>query len=345
MVILGIETSCDETAVSLVRDDKTVLAHHVLSQLEEHQAYGGVVPEIAARSHLQHLTPLIKKTLQDASLSFDKIDGIAATCGPGLIGGVMVGVMVAKAIAVVHHKPFLAINHLVGHALTPRLTYDLEFPYLLLLVSGGHCQLVIVQSPIMFEVLGSTQDDAVGECFDKCARMMGLSYPGGPEVERMALQGNPTRFSFPRPLKGRKEGDMAYTFSFSGLKSAVRRQIEKLKVLTEQDKADLCAGLQQAIAESLKDRLYNALCHCGDRGQNLQAVVVAGGVAANQFLRDKLQTEAQEFDIPFLAPPIHLCTDNGEMIAWAGIEKLRLGLSDSLNFKPRPRWPIDKREL
>jgi N6-L-threonylcarbamoyladenine synthase len=338
MIILGIETSCDETAVALVRDDKTILSHHILSQLEEHQIYGGVVPEIAARSHLLHLGPLIQATLKEADIGFEDLDGIAATCGPGLIGGVMVGALMAKAIAAVHNKPFLAINHLAAHALTPRLTSDLAFSYLLLLVSGGHCQLVIVKSAVSFQVLGSTQDDAVGECFDKCAKLLGLPYPGGPAIEQEAKRGDAKRFSLPTPLKGKRGVELS--FSFSGLKSAVLREVEKLGSLTPQDVADLSASLQVAVGETLKDRLKNALEACRLQGQPLTAVVCSGGVAANVFLRDNLTQVAQAFDLPFIAPPIELCTDNGAMVAWAGIEKRWLGLEDSLDFKPRPRWPL-----
>lgn len=344
MIILGIETSCDETAVALVRDDKTILAHTLYSQLEDHQVFGGVVPEIAARRHLEHLQALIQQTFRKANLSPEKIDGVAATCGPGLIGGLIVGVMVAKSIAAVHHKPFLAINHLIGHALTPRLTANLEFPYLLLLLSGGHCQLVIVKSAFDFKVLGTTQDDAVGECLDKCAKMLGLAYPGGVAIEKAARQGNPYRFSLPRPLKGHREEGQDYNFSFSGLKSAVRREIEKLGEPSEQDKKDLCASLQQAISDVLQNRLQNALLFAQKAMFPLTAVVVAGGVAANQFLRQNLEKTAALFSLPFIAPPVALCTDNGAMIAWAGIEKLRGSQVDTLEFKPRPRWPLEIRE-
>lgn len=345
MIILGIETSCDETAVALVDDRGTILSHHVFTQLEEHKAFGGVVPEVAARAHLTLLAPLIKQTMIDAGIAFQDLDGVAVTCGPGLIGGVMVGVMMAKSIAAVQGKPFLAVNHLAGHALVPRLSHDLKFPYLLLLVSGGHCQILVVKSALEFDLLGSTQDDAVGECFDKCAKMMGLPYPGGPEVEKAAISGNAKRFAFPRPLKGRRDEGMACQFSFSGLKSAVRREIEKLQGLTKdtlssQDIADLCASLQQAVAETLVDRLINAFLLCQEQKIPLTALVVSGGVAANQFLRDNLERLAMGHQLPFVAPPLSLCTDNGVMIAWAGIEKMRLGAVDELNFKPRPRWPL-----
>tara|TARA_R110002095_G_scaffold173670_1_gene151046 strand:- start:519 stop:1553 length:1035 start_codon:yes stop_codon:yes gene_type:complete len=343
MIILGIETSCDETAVALVSDDRRILAHRVFTQLEEHEAFGGVVPEVAARAHLQLLDPLLRQTLKDADLSLIDIDGVAVTCGPGLIGGVMVGVMMGKSIAAVHNKPFLAINHLAGHALVPRLSHDLSFPYLLLLVSGGHCQIVIVKSALDFDVLGSTQDDAVGECFDKCAKMMGLPYPGGPNVEKAALTGDQKRFQLPRPLKGRIKDGMACQFSFSGLKSAVRREIEKVgDSFSPQDASDLSASLQLAISDTLRDRLKNALKQCKEGSQELTALVVSGGVAANEFLRDNLKELAQDFGLPFVAPPLNLCTDNGVMIAWAGVEKMQQGSVDQLDFKPRPRWPLNE---
>ena len=346
MIVLGIETSCDETAVALVRSDKTILAHHVFTQLQEHKAYGGVVPEIAARAHLSYLAPMVQDTLAEATINLKDLSGIAATAGPGLIGGVMVGIMMAKSLAAVHDKPFLAINHLIGHALAPRLTETLNFPYLLLLVSGGHCQLVVVKSPIDFTVLGTTQDDAAGECFDKCAKMLDLPYPGGPNIEIMARNARKI-YPLPTPLKGKKSPELACQFSFSGLKSAVRRLIEKESLITDQFKADVAASLQHAVAETLKDRLHNALQRVEDPSQgqplSLTAVVVSGGVAANQFLREQLGETAKKFGLPLVAPPLSLCTDNGAMIAWAGIEKLQLGLTDPLEFKPRPRWPLDER--
>ncbi len=347
MIILGIETSCDETAVALVDDKKNILSHQLFSQMEEHAVYGGVVPEVAARSHLKILAPLVEKTLKDADLSFNGLDGIAVTCGPGLIGGVMVGVMMAKSIAITHNKPFLAVNHLAGHALMPRMTENLAFPYLLLLVSGGHCQTVVVKSPVDYDVLGSTQDDAVGECFDKCAKMMGLPYPGGPHVEKQAQFGNPRAYDFPRPLWRRTDGGLGCQFSFSGLKSAVRRAIEKEMEKTKKEAlspeviSNMCASLQAAIADTLKDRLKNAFDVCQEKKYEISALVVSGGVAANVFLRQILEVLAAYKNVPFYAPPLDLCTDNGVMIAWAGLEKYRLGLMDSYDFKPRPRWPLD----
>ncbi len=340
MIVLGIETSCDDTAAALVDGERRIRANLVLAQLAEHRPYGGVVPEIAARSHLDHLDTLIARALADAELDFDDIDGIAATAGPGLIGGVFVGVMTGKAIAAARRLPFLAINHLEGHALTVRLTDHVAFPYLLLLVSGGHCQLVAVEGIGRYHRLGTTIDDAVGECFDKCAKMLGLAYPGGPALERAAQGGDPRRFDLPRPMLGRDTMD----FSFSGLKTAVRHRIADLSPedLTPESRTvrDLAASFQAAVADVLADRCTRALAafqaRCGRRGP----LVVAGGVAANQTLRDRLSEVATDGGTDLLAPPPALCTDNAAMIAWAGIERLRLGLRDPLDFAPRPRWPL-----
>ncbi len=344
MIILGIETSCDDTAAALVDSDRRIRANLVLAQIAEHRPYGGVVPEIAARSHLDHLDTLIARALAKAKLGFDDIDGIAATAGPGLIGGVFVGVMTGKAIAAARRLPFLAINHLEGHALTVRLTGrltgEVEFPYLLLLVSGGHCQLVIVEGVGRYHRLGTTIDDAVGECFDKAAKMLGLDYPGGPALERAAQGGNPERFDLPRPMLGRDTLD----FSFSGLKTAVRHRIVELGPdrLSAQLVTDLAASFQAAVSDVLADRCARALAvfqaRCGRPGP----LVVAGGVAANQTLRARLSDVAAANGTELLAPPPALCTDNAAMIAWAGIERLRLGLRDPLDFAPRPRWPLDE---
>ncbi len=337
MRVLGIETSCDETAVAIVDDGKTVLANCLASQVDEHRPYGGVVPEIAARSHLDHLDGLVKAALQDAQLDLRNLDGIAATSGPGLIGGVLVGVMTAKALASVHGKPFLAVNHLEGHALTARLTDDVAFPYLLLLVSGGHCQVLLVRGVGEYHRLGTTLDDAAGECFDKVAKMLGLGFPGGPAIEEAAKAGQPNRFSLPRPLKGREGCD----FSFSGLKTAVRHCVDGLPPgpLSTQDTADLAAALQLAIVETLVERMDHALAMA--RAAAPTAFVAAGGVAANSALRQALASMADSHGVPLVIPPPELCTDNGIMIAWAGVERLRLGLKDTMGFKPKPRWPLD----
>jgi N6-L-threonylcarbamoyladenine synthase len=337
MIVLGIETSCDETAVAVVRSDRAILGERVLSQLAEHRAYGGVVPEIAARSHLDHIDRLIAETMAEAKLDYADLDGIAATGGPGLIGGIIVGVMTAKAIAAVHTLPFMAVNHLEGHALTARLTDEVAFPYLLLLVSGGHCQLLIVEGVGRYRRLGTTLDDAAGEAFDKTAKLLGLGYPGGPAVEGWAARGNAKRFELPRPMLGRAGLD----FSFSGLKTAVRHLVEMLPQLDDQSRADIAASFQARVAESLADRTGRALRHCRADGVPLTALVVAGGVAANGALRAALAAVADEAGLPLVAPPPRLCTDNAAMIAWAGIERLRLGLTERFDFAPRPRWPLD----
>ena len=341
MRVLGIETSCDETAVAIVEAPAdggavgTILANVIYSQQTEHRRFGGVVPEIAARAHLERIDGLIEDALEAARLGLDDLDAIAATGGPGLIGGVMVGVMAAKGLAFARDKPFLAVNHLEGHALSVRLTEDVEFPYLLLLVSGGHCQLLTVRGPGDFTRLGTTIDDAVGECFDKTAKLMGLGFPGGPAVERLARDGDAQRFALPRPM-WRKPG---CDFSFSGLKTAVRQAVEKFDPDDAKARADLCASFQRTVGDVLGDRCANAL-----RAAPLPTIVVAGGVAANLYLRQRLEDVAAQHGARLVAPPVRLCTDNGAMIAWAGIERLRLGWTDGLDFKPRPRWPLDSRK-
>jgi tRNA N6-adenosine threonylcarbamoyltransferase len=339
MRVMGIETSCDETAVAIVEAPAAssapggrILANLVYSQLTEHRRFGGVVPEIAARAHLERIDGLIEEALATAGLDLAQLDGIAATGGPGLIGGVMVGVMTAKALAFAHDKPFLAVNHLEGHALSVRLTEDVGFPYLLLLVSGGHCQLLTVRGPGDFTRLGTTIDDAAGECFDKTAKLLGLGFPGGPAVERAAEGGDPQRFALPRPM-WRKPG---CDFSFSGLKTAVRQTVEKLDPKDKSAIADLCASFQRTVGDVFVDRCANALTSAPS-----PTLVVAGGVAANLYLRGRLEVVAARYGARLVAPPVKLCTDNGAMIAWAGVERLRLGLTDALDFRPRPRWPLD----
>lgn len=342
MRVLGIETSCDETAVAVVEAPAgdaplgALLSNVVYSQMSEHRSFGGVVPEIAARAHLERLDGLVADALRDAGLGLGDLDGIAATGGPGLIGGVMVGVMTAKALAFAHDKPFLAVNHLEGHALSVRLTEPVTFPYLLLLVSGGHCQLLTVRGPDSqagdFTRLGTTIDDAVGECFDKTAKLLGLGFPGGPAVERAARGGDPQRFSLPRPMWKKPGCD----FSFSGLKTAVRQTVEKLPAGDTAAIADLCASFQRTVGDVLADRCSNALALAPS-----PTLVVAGGVAANLYLRGRLEEVAARHGARLVAPPVKLCTDNGAMIAWAGLERLRLGRTDGLDFRPRPRWPLD----
>ena len=340
MRVLGIETSCDETATAVVDGDGHILAERLLSQAACHRPFGGIVPEVAARAHLQHLDGLIAAAMRDAGLDFADLDAIAATGGPGLIGGVIVGVMTAKAIALVHAKPFIAVNHLEGHALSARLAGPLVFPYLLLLVSGGHCQLLIAHGIGRYRRLGTTIDDALGEAFDKVAKMLGLGYPGGPEVEARARDGDPTRFALPRPMLGRPDCH----FSFSGLKTAVKRRVDQLAAAggpTDRDVADLCAAFQAAAGDVLADRTANAIARFRTLQPHGGALVVAGGVAANAYLRDRLARLAAARALAWSAPPQRLCTDNAAMIAWAGVERLRLSSVDSLDFAPRPRWPLD----
>ncbi len=345
MYVLGIETSCDETAAAVVTGGGEILSNLVLSQIKEHKSFGGVVPEIAARSHLDHLHLLIKAALGDAKISFGDIGAVAATCGPGLIGGVLVGMMAGKAIAGARGIPFIAVNHLEGHALTPRLTDKIDFPYLLLLVSGGHTQILVAEDVGRYKRWGTTLDDAAGECFDKSAKLMGLPYPGGPQVEKLAaLCGDPAgalkRFDLPRPMMRRKELD----FSFSGLKTAVRLHVESLPAgaLQENDVAGLCFSLQTAMTETLADRCARALEKfiAAYRPAN-PLLVVSGGVAANKTIRAGLEKIAAKQGAKLYAPPLDLCSDNAAMIAWAGIERLRKGMTDTLDVKARPRWPLD----
>ena len=333
MIVLGLETSCDETAAAVVRgadqgdvrDGRAILADIVLSQEGEHRPFGGVVPEIAARAHLQHLDRLIREALDSARVSLTQVDAIAASAGPGLIGGLMVGATTAKALALVTRKPFVAVNHLEGHALTARLTDGIDFPYLLLLVSGGHCQLLAVEGVGRYRRLGATVDDAAGEAFDKAARLLGLGYPGGPAIERAATAGDPARFPLPRPLSGKPGCD----FSFSGLKNAVRLLVGKLGTLTDQDRADVAASFQAAVAGSLAERTARGIAIFAALHPDANTLVVAGGVAANTALRVALSTTASQRGFGLIAPPARLCTDNGAMIAWAGLERFRLG----------DRWP------
>ena len=359
-VVLGIESSCDETAAALVTEDRVILAQRIASQDDEHRPYGGVVPEIAARAHAERLAPLIEATLADAGMTLGEVDAIAATAGPGLIGGVMVGLVTAKALAMAEDKPLIAVNHLEGHALSPRLADpSLEYPYLLLLVSGGHCQILRVEGLGRYRRLATTIDDALGEAFDKTAKILGLGFPGGPAVERLAREGNPRAIRLPRPLVGSGEPH----FSFAGLKSAVLRAKQAQGASTSSARADegsefktnpaqpepvegrtqplnytdadIAASFQQAAIDCVIDRSRIALGKAGE----VTALVVAGGVAANQAMRGALEALAAEQGLRFVAPPLKLCTDNAAMIAWAGIE--RLGQSDPLDFAARPRWPLD----
>ena len=329
-IILGLESSCDETAAALVTADGRILAHRLATQEEAHRPYGGVVPEIAARAHVEALSPLIEAALADAKMILADVDVIAATAGPGLIGGVMVGLVTGKALAHAAGKPLIAVNHLEGHALSPRLADPtLQFPYMLLLVSGGHCQILLVRGPGDYARLATTIDDAAGEAFDKTAKLLGLGYPGGPQVEKAAASGDARAVPLPRPLVGTAEPH----FSFAGLKSAVMRAVQSGKYSTP----DIAASFQQAVIDCLVDRTRRAL----GSGERVTALVVAGGVAANGPIRTALERLAGEHDLPFVAPPLWLCTDNAAMIAWAGAERYGAGLIDDLTFPARPRWPLD----
>jgi N6-L-threonylcarbamoyladenine synthase len=329
-LILGIESSCDETAAALVTSDRQVLAHRLAGQESAHRPYGGVVPEIAARAHVEILPSLIEDVLREADISLDAVDAIAATAGPGLIGGVMVGLVTAKGLALAAGKPLIALNHLEGHALSPMLSApDLDFPYLLLLVSGGHCQLLFVEGVGRYRRIATTIDDAAGEAFDKSAKLLGLGFPGGPAVERAAAGGNPKAVRLPRPLLGSDEPH----FSFAGLKSAVLRARDTGLYSAE----DIAASFQQAVVDCLVDRTARALASA----PGATALVVAGGVAANQSVRAALTALASVHGLPFVAPPLWLCTDNAAMIAWAGALRFAEGLVDGLDAPARARWPLD----
>jgi N6-L-threonylcarbamoyladenine synthase len=341
MLVLGIETTCDETAASVVErlsdGSGRILSNIVRSQTAEHAAFGGVVPEIAARAHVDLLDGIVERAMKEAGIGFAQLSAVAAAAGPGLIGGVIVGLTTAKAIAMVHDTPLIAVNHLEAHALTPRLTCALAFPYCLFLASGGHTQIVAVVGVGKYIRLGTTVDDAMGEAFDKVAKMLGLPYPGGPEVERAAGGGDADRFAFPRPMLGRADAN----FSLSGLKTAVRNEAGRLTPLQPQDIADLCAGFQAAVLESTADRLSVGLKLFHEQFGPPRALVAAGGVAANQAIRGALQEVAATAQTTLIIPPPALCTDNGAMIAWAGAERLAIGLTDAMDAAPRARWLLD----
>jgi N6-L-threonylcarbamoyladenine synthase len=341
VLVLGIETTCDETAAAVIErrieGSGTILSNIVHSQTDEHARFGGVVPEIAARAHVELLDGIIARAMGEAGIDFSQLSAVAAAAGPGLIGGVIVGLTTAKAIAMVHDTPLIAVNHLEAHALTPRLTDGIAFPYCLFLASGGHTQIVAVVGVGDYVRLGTTVDDAMGEAFDKVAKMLGLPYPGGPQVERAASQGDATRFALPRPMLGRSDAN----FSLSGLKTAVRNEIGKLGSLRQQDVNDLCASFQAAALESTADRLSVGLKLFDERFGAPTALVAAGGVAANQAIRGALQDVAEKAGTTLIIPPPALCTDNGAMIAWAGAERLALGLTDDMDAAPRARWLLD----
>src|SRR6201747_2434464 len=342
MLVLGIKTTCDETAAAVVErgDDGSgkILSNIVHSQVAEHARFGGVVPEIAARAHVDLLDGIVARAMQEAGVGFAQLSGVAAAAGPGLIGGGIVGLTTAKAIAMVHDTPLIAVNHLEAHALTPRLTCALAFPYCLFLASGGHTQIVAVLGVGNYVRLGTTVDDAMGEAFDKVAKMLGLPYPGGPQVELAAAHGDAARFAFPRPMLGRPDAN----FSLSGLKTAVRNEASKIEQPTPQDISDLCAGFQAAVLESTADRLSVGLKLFRERFGAPRALVAAGGVAANQAIRGALQAVAANAETTLIIPPPALCTDNGAMIAWAGAERLAVGLTDTMDTAPRARWLLDE---
>ncbi len=342
--VLGIETSCDETAASVVRGyppgPGTLLSNIVATQMEAHRPFGGVVPEIAARAHIEVMDSVIAEALATAKISLNDIDAVAATSGPGLIGGVMVGLLSGKALALAAGKPLIAVNHLEAHALTARLSGGVAFPYLLLLVSGGHCQLVAVEGVGLYRVLGSTIDDAIGEAFDKTAKLLGLPYPGGPEIEAAAAKGDPKRFPLPRPMVGREGAD----FSFSGLKTAVRQSAITAGELDTQARYDLAAAFQLAVLDIVEDRVTAAMQQFRTkfgRPNEKGRIVAAGGVAANGPLRRLLERMAERENFGLVLPPGPLCTDNAAMVAWAGLERLALGLTDPLNAAPKARWPLE----
>lgn len=344
LTFLGIESSCDDTAAAVVRaglDGAEVLSSVVQGQAALHAAFGGVVPEIAARAHVERLDGCVERALEQAGMRLADLDGIAVTAGPGLIGGVLSGVMLAKGLAAATGLPLVGVNHLAGHALTPRLTDGLDYPYLLLLVSGGHCQFLVVEGVASYRRLGGTIDDAPGEAFDKVAKMLGLSQPGGPVVEAEAQKGDAKRFPLPRPLLDRPGCDM----SFSGLKTAVLRQRDQLVTaqggLTRQDRRDLCAGFQYAVTKVMVEKTRRAIGLYLETAPDGPALAVAGGVAANMTIRAGLETVCAENGLDFVAPPLRLCTDNAAMIAFAGIERFRAGQCDGMDLSARPRWPLD----
>lgn len=346
LTILGLESSCDDTAAAVVRQNSgqsaEILSSVVFGQTDLHAAYGGVVPELAARAHAEKLDLCVKQALEESGLTLADMDAVAVTAGPGLIGGVMSGVMCAKGLSAATGKPLIGVNHLAGHALTPRLTDAIGFPYLMLLVSGGHCQYLLVRGTDEFTRLGGTIDDAPGEAFDKAARLLGLPQPGGPSVEAEAKAGDPKAIRFPRPLLDRPDCNL----SFSGLKTALLRARDQIVSekggLTRQDRANLCAGFQQAVVDVLAEKTRRALNIYLEDAPHAPVVAVAGGVAANQAIRGALEAVCQQLNVRFTAPPLNLCTDNAAMIAYAGLERFRNGSQDDLTLAARPRWPLDQ---
>tara|TARA_B100002052_G_scaffold87470_1_gene80465 strand:- start:2416 stop:3447 length:1032 start_codon:yes stop_codon:yes gene_type:complete len=339
MIVLGIETSCDETAAALVNTNYEILSECIYSQVKIHKEYLGVVPELAARSHVDHCDKVIYEVLKKANLSVFEIDAIAATAGPGLIGGLLVGLTAAKAISCVANKPFLGINHLDGHALMPRFTHKLDFPYLSLLISGGHTMFLSVEGPGKYVVLGQSIDDALGEAFDKTGRLLGLGYPGGPEIEKISQNGTENKFQFPQPLKGRNNCD----FSFSGLKTSVRQLAESLSPLSDKDKSDIAASFQQTICKIIEERTQKAISMFLKLHPYSKVMSASGGVASNVEIKSALQKVAKKNDFELYVPSPKLCTDNGIMIAWAGIEHRRIGYKSDYSFDALARWPLGEK--
>ncbi len=361
MKILGIESSCDETAIAIVNDNKEILSNIVVSQIDIHKEFGGVIPEIASRNHLDVIEMVVLKAVNNAGLKFEDLDAIAATCGPGLMGGLIVGAIMGQTLASVFDKPFISVNHLEGHILTSRLTSDLEFPFLIFLISGGHSQILLARGVGDYEKIGDTIDDSLGECFDKVAQMLGLEYPGGPKIEKLAEQGDENKFKFVKPLidavgKGRSV-ENNFNFSFSGLKTAVRREIEKItamdynydlsyKKLSHEDVCDIAASFQKTVLDILKDRFKNVAQYLKGKGIFLNKLIFAGGVSANQYIKNNMVEYCKNFGYDVISPSLKLCTDNGVMVAWAGVEKMRLNKFEKEQEKLiiRSRWELDALE-
>lgn len=336
MFVLGIESSCDETAVAIVKD-QSILSNKIFSQVNIHKNFGGVVPEIAARNHVEILPHLLERAFNEAKIGLKEIDAIATTGGPGLISGIIVGIMYGKTLASTMNKKFIAINHLEGHALIPKMTEDLNYPYLLLLISGGHCQIIVIETLGKYTVIGKTIDDAIGESFDKVAKLLDLGYPGGPIIEEYAIKGNEKTFSFPKPLC--KKGN--YNFSFSGLKTAVKHQVNKITKLSEDNIYDICASFQYTVSEILKFKILESIKIFSLQFPNSKDIVISGGVAANKYIRKKLRQSVSNFGYKLSYPPTALCTDNAVMIAYAGSERVKNGLCSTLDFEPKSRWALD----
>ncbi|HSQ97783.1 MAG TPA: tRNA (adenosine(37)-N6)-threonylcarbamoyltransferase complex transferase subunit TsaD [Rickettsiales bacterium] len=358
MKVLGIESSCDETAIAIVNDNKEILSNVVVSQIDIHKVFGGVIPEIASRNHLDIIDKIVLKALNDAGLKFEDLDAISATCGPGLMGGLIVGAITGQTLASIFDKPFIPVNHLEGHVLTSRLTNNLEFPFLIFLISGGHSQILLAKGVGDYEKIGDTIDDSLGECFDKVAQMLGLEYPGGPKIENLAEHGDENRFKFVKPLidaigKGRSV-ENNFNFSFSGLKTAVRREVEKLTgmdynyeishtKLSQKDICDISASFQKTIVDILKDRFKNVVQYLEKQDTKLDKLIFAGGVSANQYIKNNMIKYCKNFGFDIVSPPLKLCTDNGVMIAWAGLEKFRLNkFEKQKKLIISSRWELSK---